>query len=111
MAKLAVTCYRDGYGAHIDSPVHLSMVHIPMGGFISGDFLDFFILTNKFIGSVSVVRNFEGALFPINDWVDFSEPEVSQDDILISTVDDVEKDLVYNSLDSNKEGGDELDDS
>ena len=47
---------------------------------------------------------------PVNLWVDYFQPRGTEDNILVSTTNDVEQDSVDDSLDSNEHGGDKFDD-
>ena len=82
-----------------------------MRGFIQVYSLDFDILAVEVMGFVCVLWDFESSLLSINEGIDFSKPWVSQDDLFISTVDNVEQDSVYNAIDPDEDGSDELDKS
>ena len=62
-------------------------------------------------GSVCVVWDVDRSFGPVDFRVDFLQPGCPQDDIFISTIDDVEQDSVDDSFDANECGGDELDGS
>ena len=62
-------------------------------------------------GSVCVVWDVDRSFGPVDFRVDFLQPGCPQDDIFISTIDDVEQDSVDDSFDVDKCGGDELDNS
>ena len=62
-------------------------------------------------GSVSVVWDVDHPFGPVYFRVDFFQPRGAKDNVFISTIDDVEQDLVYDSLDVDKCGGDEFDDT
>ena len=72
--------------------------------------LDNFVLLIEIRGPIGVVRDFNSLICPINEGVGLLQPGVSQDDILISTVDDVEENSVNNVFYLDKHGGDVLDD-
>ena len=62
-------------------------------------------------GPVCVVWDVDCLLGPVDLGVDFFQPRGSQDDIFVSTVDDVEQDSVDDSFDADECGGNESDDS
>ena len=70
-----------------------------------------FICSVVIWGSICVIWDVDRSFGPIDLGVDFLQPWGSQDNVLISTVDDVEQDSVDDSFDVDERGGDELDDS
>ena len=62
-------------------------------------------------GSVCVIWDINHALFPVDQGVCLFQPGDPQDDILISTADDVEENKVDDSFNPDKHGGNEFDDS
>ena len=62
-------------------------------------------------GSVCVVWDVDRSFGPIDLGVDFFQPRGAQDNIFISTIDDVEQDSVDDSFDADECGGDKFDNS
>ena len=62
-------------------------------------------------GSICVVWDINCAFHLVDQGVCFLQPGNTKDDVFISTVDNVKKNLMNNSFDLNKHGGNELDSS
>ena len=61
-------------------------------------------------GSVCVIWDVDCSFGPIDLGVDFLQPWGAQDDVFVSTIDDVEQSSVDDSFDANEGGSNEFDD-
>ena len=68
------------------------------------------VLLNVVQGSVCAVLDVDHSFGPVDYGVDLFQLGSSQDDVFISTIDDVEQDSVDDPFDMNECGGDEFDD-